>query len=352
LPELDPSETQLAPADGQETVPPQRFPIRSVFVGADGLRAVWSLLLFFALFLAALFVGNSLTPIFRDLIRSLPSATSMQSGMSPAGVFLNEGIPLISVALATWAMAKIERRPVSAYGFPARRGARNFCAGLAWGLALLSLLIALLRFLGFLVFDARLLSSNRLALFAAIWFANFLLVALLEEAMSRGYLQFTLTRGLGGLYRWLFGPAHANALGFWTAALALSFVFGFDHGTNPGESPLGLLDAGLVGLLWCLSLWRTGSLWWAIGFHASWDWAESFLYGVPDSGLMVKGHLFATHSLGHPYLSGGLTGPEGSLLLLPVLACGVAVVLLTLPRTNFGYLPANAPTSPTALDFS
>jgi hypothetical protein len=78
--------------------------------------------------------------------------------------------------------------------------------------------------------------------------------------------------------------------------------------------------AGLAGLVFCFALYRTGSLWWAIGIHAAWDWSQSFLYGVADSGLMAEGHLFATHPVGKPILSGGLTGPEGS-VFWPSRAC-------------------------------
>jgi hypothetical protein len=177
------------------------------------------------------------------------------------------------------------------------------------------------------------------------------LVALAEEVFLRGYLQFTATRALSALYRWL-GASHANVLGFWTAAAILSFVFGFGHSSNGGESPLGLLAAGLVGLVFCLSLWRTGSLWWAIGFHAAWDWAQSFLFGVADSGLIVRGRLFATHPVGRPFLSGGLTGPEGSIYILPAVLLVAVVILLTLPQTHRGYSPRDASNQPAALDLA
>jgi membrane protease YdiL (CAAX protease family) len=167
--------------------------------------------------------------------------------------------------------------------------------------------------------DARLLFGLAALRYAAVWLVGFLLVALFEEYLTRGYLQFTLTRGLVGIYRWLRAP-HAEAFAFWTAALLLSFAFGLSHTANPGESPIGLLSAGLIGLVFCLSLWRTGSLWWAIGFHAAWDWAQSFLFGVADSGGVVQGRLFATHPIGRAILSGGLTGPEGSLYILPIVA--------------------------------
>jgi membrane protease YdiL (CAAX protease family) len=341
-----------APADIAAPVSPEphHFTIRDIFIGADGIRAGWSLLIFAAIFLGLIFATSFLLQQFHDHrsgTRSAPHSQSQPKApdapISAEPVFLQEGLSLVCVVLATWLMAKIERRPVAAYGFRPQHSLRNFIAGLAWGVALLSLLVVMLRATGLLVFDARLLFGSSVLRYGAIWFGGFLLVGLFEEHFNRGYLQYTLTRGLSGTYRWLFGAERANAAGFWIAALILSFVFGFGHRTNPGESPLGLLSAGFAGLLFCFSLWRTGSLWWAIGFHSSWDWAQSFLYGVADSGLMVRGHLYATHPVGRPYLSGGLTGPEGSLLLLPVMLAGVAAIFLTLPRTNSGYASATAP---------
>jgi len=77
-------------------------------------------------------------------------------------------------------------------------------------------------------------------------------------------------------------------LGFWTSAVIFSIRFGLGHGKNPGESPIGLFSSGLTAMVFCLSLWRTSSLWWAIGFHTSWNWGQSFLYGVADSGTMFS----------------------------------------------------------------
>lgn len=323
-----------------------------IFFGRDGLRAGWGLLLFLVLFLAFIASGSFLLQQIHNRIHGHPpiaAARPQQNhaaepavNISPQSDFANEGLTILCVALSTWVMAKIEGRRVSAYGFDRQRRLRNFCAGLAAGVAMLSLLIVLLRATGLLVFDARLLFGRSILRYALIWLAGFLMVGVAEESIMRAYVQFTFARGLGAIYRLLLGETRANALGFWTAAVILSFAFGFGHRTNPGESPLGLVSAGLAGLLFCFSLWRTGSLWWAIGFHATWDWAQSFLYGVPDSGLMVRGHLFATHPVGRPILSGGITGPEGSILLLPVLIVAVVIVYRTLPRTHGGYPAAGA----------
>jgi membrane protease YdiL (CAAX protease family) len=362
-------------ASGDEIAAPvlpssPRFTLREVFAGSDGLRAGWGLLLYVVL-LAALIAGGGFLvnpPRHRPAVtqtnsaaqpnaaaQSAPQSSNSSSAalMPPKAILLGDGMTSLSVLIAAWLMGKIERRPTSVYGLGGRRRLPNFLAGLVWGVALLSLLVFTLRACGLLVFDARQLFGASALRYSAIWLAGFLLVGLFEETFFRGYLQFTLARGINGTYGWLrmryscAQDAHgidSSTLGFWTAALLLSFGFGFVHGTNSGESPIGLLSAGLVGLVFCLSLWRTGSLWWAIGFHAAWDWAQSFLYGVADSGLVIQGHLFATHSVGRALLSGGLTGPEGSLFILPILALTAAVIVLTLPRVHPNDPPASANT--------
>ena len=313
--------------------PPDGFTLRYILFGREGLRAGWGIVLFVAIDAA---MERCLVPVRHALLHGPP----MQGGdYSAPQVFCFEAAGILAVVVAMWLLSRLERRNPAVYGLAPNHRWLYFFRGLTWGLALLSLLVYLLHALGLLVFDAKLLPGAAVLRYGMVWLICFCLVAIKEELFSRGYLQFTLTRGLRSVFHWIFGPRYANALGFWIAASALSYLFGAGHSHNPDESPLGLLAAGLAGFLFCLSLWRTGSLWWAIGFHASWDWAQSFLYGVPDSGLMVRGRLFATHPVGSTWLSGGATGPEGSILFLPVALAGAGIVLLTLPRTHHGYLP-------------
>jgi uncharacterized protein len=336
-----PTDEQLnAPADPANQAPlaPIKSPLlRKLFIGTDGLRAGWSLLIFIA-FMAALLKGVSAIGHFLHL---LPEKGATNTDPTPGFALFGESLPFLATLLVTWIMSRIEKRPNSVYGLGRKRPLPNLLAGLAWGVTCLSLLVLTLWKTGLLVFDGRLLFGAGVLHYGALWLFGFLMVGLLEEYLTRGYVLFTLTRGLAGIYSWLFKTRHSKALGFWTAALCLSILFGLGHRKNPGESPIGLLSAGLASLVFCLSLWRTGSLWWAIGFHASWDWAQSFLYGVADSGLMVQHHLFATHALGKPLMSGGATGPEGSIFILPILALVSFIIIFTLPRVNYGDSPLN-----------
>ena len=107
-------------------------------------------------------------------------------------------------------------------------------------------------------------------------------------------------------------------------------VFGALHLGNTGEAKFGAVMAGAFGLLAAFSLWRTGNLWFAIGMHGAWDWGESFFYGVPDSGVALKGHLMNASFHGPEWLTGGTVGPEGSIL--------VAAVLVLWPRSAIHYM--------------
>ncbi len=133
---------------------------------------------------------------------------------------------------------------------------------------------------------------------AGIYALVFILVALREEFRARGYALHALSAGIG----------------FWPAAILSAAYFGYSHHGDSGEDWIGLVNAGLFGLLACLLLRRTGNLWMTIGVHMAFDWSETYFYGVADSGQVLPGHLLNSSSSGPAWLSGGTVGPEGSLL--------------------------------------
>ncbi len=304
------------------------FTFRRLLYGADGLRAGWSVLLFL---LIASLVAVAATTLARRVYHLKQPVVG--SEFSPSFTLITEGLSLAVVVFAAWVVSRIEKRSFLRYGLDwSPRRFKQFVAGWIWGVLLLSLLVGTLWVTGFLVFTGVLLTGSDIMRWGTVWLLSFLCVSLFEEFLTRGFLQFTFTRGLAGLTSALgFGERSCKVLGFWVAALFFSFVFGLGHTNNPGESPLGLLSAGLIGLVFAFSLWRTGSLWWAIGYHAAWDWAESFLYGVRDSGMLVQHHLMASHPQGSALMSGGLTGPEGSIYILGGCVLTAIVVALTLP---------------------
>jgi len=331
---LEPTQANASPEQPSITPPTpepnQTFVLRNLFVGDEGIRAFWSILLFLLVFAvlvgAATFVAHKIHPR-----RELPN---VNAELSLRFALINEGMLAALTLLAIWIMSKIERRGRS-YGYGGANKLKLFVSGLAWGIVLISLLVLSLWMGGFLVFDRRLLFGADILRYGFLWLIGFCLVGVFEESLTRGFVLYTATRGLAGLYQLGSKTPHSTPLGFWTAAVILSAIFCLGHTANPGESPVGLLSVFLAGMFFCLSIWRTGSLWWAIGMHATWDWGQSFLFGVADSGLMTQHRLFATHPQGSALLSGGTTGPEGSILIVAVLAVGSLAILFTLPRGRY-----------------
>ena len=100
----------------------------------------------------------------------------------------------------------------------------------------------------------------------------------------------------------------------------------YGHIGNEGETVLGIIAAGLLGLALSYSLLKTGSLWFALGFHASWNFTQSFVFGFHNSGGKPPTTLLSATPDGSPLLTGGTAGPEGSLLILPVLIVLFAII--------------------------
>lgn len=100
----------------------------------------------------------------------------------------------------------------------------------------------------------------------------------------------------------------------------MSVLFGVPHWLKgEGESVIGGLRAGIYGFVMALAFRWTGSLWFAIGAHAGWDWSQSFLFGTPDSAIKLQASLLHPVVTGPGWLSGGAAGPEGSVFaILPV----------------------------------
>jgi uncharacterized protein len=265
---------------------------RTLFFGPDGLRPGWGLAFYVVMFYLLYRLANELAERFgpTGILRSM---------------MLEEFCGLLAAILPSVVLAKIERRPWGAYGLPPLQAFRKlFWIGAAWGFAGISLLLVTLNRIHVFDFGHLALHGPRIVKYAAFWAGMFLLVGLFEEFLLRGYTQFTLTR----------------AVGFWWAAILLSCAFGLIHIRNGGEEWNGLLAVAFIGLFFALTLRRTGTLWFAVGFHAAWDWGETFFYSVPDSGIVFPGHLLKSSLHGARWLTGGSVGPEGSALCFVVIA--------------------------------
>jgi CAAX protease family protein len=295
--------------------PSESSSLNKIFIGSNGLRSGWRVLLFYALLAALVF---TLVVAIRAIKRALWAPPQVTTIVTPGRAFLNEGILLFAVLFAAFVFARFERRGFADYGLPLR-GAfiARFLEGLLWGFALMSFVLLVLRATGNFYFGSIALRPEKIATFAILWAVIFVMVGVAEGFAFSGYPLFALARGLG----------------FWPAAALLALLFGALHlAANGGENWLGSLSLVIVGLLLAFTIQRTGNLWFAIGIHAAWDWAQSFLYGVPDSGVLFTGHLFNPSFHGSKWMTGGTAGPEASIVTLPGYLFVFALVHFRFPK--------------------
>lgn len=231
-----------------------------------------------------------------------------------------KGLMAFLVTLATLTVSRIEKRPLDNYGIPLRQAfGLKFWEGTVWGFAMLSAILLILWTSGHFRVDSVALERSAVLRWALGWGLTFLAVALNEELAFRGYWLFTMSRRMR----------------FWPAAFVLSAVFGAAHLGNHGENVLGILQVVATGLLFCLMIRRTGTLWFAIGYHAAWDWAETFFYGTPDSGLLGVGRFLNSSVHGPNWFTGGSAGPEGSIFSIVVLLVCAGLIHLRFPKAIY-----------------
>ncbi len=289
--------------------------LEKIFKGPSGIRSGWRLLLFLVLATIPFITVQVLMVVLGLRHRLAP-------GLNVYIIIFSESLLFFCPLFAAWIMGFLEHKSLRDYGLPARGAfGRDFRIGAVIGFAALTLLLVSIHLGRGFYFGNLALSAKEILYFGVMWGLAFLIVGFAEEFLFRGYALATLAEGIG----------------FWPAAIVLSLVFGAVHLGNVGENPVGAVSAGLVGLLFCFSFRRSGSLWFAIGLHAAWDYGESFIYSVPDSGTVVPGHLLNSHfRAGAPtWLTGGAVGPEGSVLVFVVLAILFVVVDRMYPEVKF-----------------
>ncbi len=284
---------------------------KKLFINSAGrLRSGWRLAVFVLAYIICLF-------LFTSLVRVVYAA----------GIYFSPG-----VRLGSYVQDVVYRLIVMASGLAAGYLCARFLEGLPWRSLGLTLHVGWFRDL--LIGTAIGIAS--LALAAAIATAGgglrftfstadifpqvaktlvlsgvlFIVAALAEEALFRGYPLQTLTR------------ARLAVLGL----LLTSVPFAAVHLQNPNVAQgFTFVNTALAGVWLATAYLRTRSLWFPLGVHWAWNWALGSLFGLPVSGITrIAPHPFLQGTdLGPAWLTGGSYGIEGGL------ACTITLVIST-----------------------
>jgi membrane protease YdiL (CAAX protease family) len=286
---------------------------------AGRLRSGWRLGLYVLVFLVLMFLFGSLVRV------ALHLGALLHLGSSP---FLEDVVfrlTLLGSALgAGWICNRwLEDLPWRALGLCFHSGwFRDLFIGSVIGSLSLAIACAIPLIAGGLRFTF----SGRAVLFSILQAllqtaVLFIIAALAEEAMFRGYPLQTLSRA-----------------GLISLALILTSVpFGIIHWQNPNATLFSSTNTALAGVWLGIAYLRTRSLWFPLGVHWAWNWAQGSIFGVPVSGLKLSNHpVLQSLDKGPAWLTGGSYGLEGGL------ACTIALLASTFFIWRTGLVSATA----------
>ncbi len=279
----------------------------AVFRNRHGrVRIVFRVVLFLALFAALLIPLTKVAPSDEWLRGVLPPFLEiLQLGYLAAKI-------LACCLIATWVMTRfVDRRPFRAVGMGRHAGAtRDVALGLGLGAFLMSFVPACLAMAGYADIVVLPAAGSALLLGIPLLVVSTAIIGVNEEFLFRGYFFQLLIEGLGP----------------WWAAVSLNLVFGALHYLNPNGTILGGLGTALWGLLLSYAYIKTKSLWFPMGIHWAANFIEGAVWGVPVSGHRYGVSFLVTTLSGPEIVSGGVFGPEASVLMPVGLALGLLFI--------------------------
>jgi hypothetical protein len=242
--------------------------------------------------------GNLITP---------PDGKPLHHEILLASNLVSAGLLLVAYALLVRAM---ERRAVTELGLG--KGVGLFVVGGAVGLALMASVYMVLWSMHLVTFSPGTGLTGLGGPLAAYFGA-----AVLEELLLRAVV-FRLVEEISGT----------------TIAVVFSAaLFGLLHALNPGATVVsGVAIAIEAGVLLAVAYVLTRNLWFAIGIHLGWNFAEGALFGARVSGGAASHALIRTSISGPDLISGGGFGPEASVVSVALSAALSAVIILLILR--------------------
>lgn len=277
------------------------------------LRALWNAVLFWT-------VGEwALQPLVFAGGALLVKAWRLPDGLTAANIGIGE-LETFAIAVGLTALfGFFEGRRADEYGLPIRDAFRGrFWEGFAVGVCWTAIIAVLMIALGGMQVRGLALHGWSLLFMGLAWLGANAIVGLAEEAWFRGYLLQSLGRGIG----------------FWPAAIVLSLWFVAEHYFfKTGENVWDCISIFAFGMLVCFTVLRTGSLWFAVGLHAAFDYMQLFVIGTPNGSQVPVDHLLNTSFVGPAWVNGGPLGTEASFLMYPLFIVVFVYVALRFPTT-------------------
>jgi len=274
--------------------------IRQLFVASDGrLRAIWRATIYYTA--GTFVVFPLLDSLFTPITRSLHLGQELTAGNIGVGELTN----FVTALLCTGGFALYERRRIDSYGLPINRAfGWQTLEGSAAGVILAAAVALGMITLGGMQIKGLAGSGRALIVSAFAWLGANICVGIAEEFWFRSYLQQTLWKSIG----------------FWPASTVIALIFAAEHYFfKTGENIWDVITLISLSLLLSYSMLRTGTLWFAVGFHIAFDYMQLFVIGTPNGARFPVGRLLDVRFDGPAWLTGGVLGTEASFLMYPAI---------------------------------
>ena len=281
----------------------------------DLLKRLGYLVLEIAVFAAILGVIYTSISGLLVLLGIVDPVISEASVIDPSRELIEDYLPFFvsSIAAILLTHQVIFKRPLSFSGFTREGLFSDFSNGYILSFLLLSIGFGLLYVLRQIDISVSGISLSLFGMYALF----FLIQSAVEELMMRSFLL----------------PAIAHRFNIWIGLIVSSGIFAFMHYLNPNVTFLSLSNIFLAGMMLGMIYIKTGNIWAATGLHAGWNFLQGTFFGFKVSGLTLDSYLFL-EDIGHPYLSGGSFGFEGS-VIATMLMLGTCVYLYMTSREKF-----------------
>lgn len=259
---------------------------------------------------------------FRSLVAMRDFSEIMKTIMQtynalPLWVTLLSLFLFITITIAVLVFrVKIEKGTARSLGFVRKGAAAQYLIGLAAGVGIFALAVAIGVLTGALRLTAPAAPSVKTWIWIVLFFFGYLVQGMAEEALCRGFLLTALAR-------------RNNRL---VAVVISSAFFAALHLFNPGLSLPAVLNLFLFGAFAALLVFKTGNLWMAAALHSAWNFAQGNLFGISVSGMAATPSVFRTEMTGAALWNGGAFGLEGGLCVTIVLVVGTALLALLPPK--------------------
>ena len=229
-----------------------------------------------------------------DLTTLMTDPARINESITPNDRTILQLAGFLAMLLMVWIFRRfIDRKSILSLGFKFK----GYAADLIWGLSLGAVLIIFGSLILMITGNLSIAEYRIDLLSLSISLFLFVVVALNEEIMFRGYV---LSNFCESVNKYL--------------ALAItSALFMAVHLGNPNLSLLAVINLFLAGIVLGIYYIHKQNLWLPIGMHLTWNYFQGPVFGFEVSGTTEQS-IIVQNLQGNELLTGGDFGLEGSLL--------------------------------------